>query len=199
MGFIVTKPIETKSGQIHDEFYVRIENAILNKYDSVLSLVIGHYDSVESAKNYLGEYLEDDTHPHGQLNVSMSIHEEIETWVELDGESGSYQMISTAVDWKEYPMYYSYPIVETVLVPTEVFTTTQHSESVEYIDFDENGNEITNTRLEYYDVVTSEIVDVPKRKRNFEIITGSLYEFGYTKIKETYGELFGSENIVDLI
>jgi len=38
-----------------------------------------------------------------------------------------------------------------------------------------------------------------KTLKNIDIITGSVYTYSYNKLKETYKEIFGEENIIDEI
>lgn len=38
-----------------------------------------------------------------------------------------------------------------------------------------------------------------KTLKNIDIITGSVYSYSYDKLKETYKEIFGKENIIDKI
>ena len=38
-----------------------------------------------------------------------------------------------------------------------------------------------------------------KTLKNLDIITGSVYTYSYDKLKETYKEIFGEENIIDQI
>jgi hypothetical protein len=205
MGFIVKRTIETILGNTHDEFYVRVENGILNKWTSTLGIVVGHWDTADSAQTFITQYLEDDSDgPSGMLPVSMSLVEPIETWVDPTSgsygsyETGSFQIIDTAIDWKEYPLYYEYPVTSSEEVTITTYTTSIVSESVEYIDFDETGSEFVANRIEYYEAIVTGSADVVKSKRDFELITGSLYAYGYEKVKQTYREMFGNDNIIDL-
>ena len=44
-----------------------------------------------------------------------------------------------------------------------------------------------------------EVEGVTKTLKNLDIITGSVYPYSYDKVKETYKEIFGEENIIDEI
>jgi len=181
MGFIVKKPVDVLEGASIDEFYVRIENGILNKEASTILIVLSHYDTAENASRYISTYIEDDAtaNPIGVLPVSMSIQ--------------------GTDEWNTYPMHYEFNITSSELVTEATYTELITTESVEYIDFDEYGTEFIATRDEYYSTMITGSREVIKSKRTINLMTGSLYEYGYEKLKSVYGELFGSENIIDLI
>jgi hypothetical protein len=44
-----------------------------------------------------------------------------------------------------------------------------------------------------------EVEEEIKTLKNLDIITGSVYTYSYDKLKETYKEIFGEENIIDQI
>jgi hypothetical protein len=68
-----------------------------------------------------------------------------------------------------------------------------------YIDFDEDGNEVTGSREEWTETVFTGSREVNKSLKNMSSLTGSIYDFVYTQLKGKYGEIFGSENIIDEI
>jgi hypothetical protein len=178
MGFIVKQTIETIDGNQYDEFYVRIESYQIFKIFGDLGVTVAHYDSPESAKKSIPDYLEDSpTGKHGPLNVNFS----------YNGES------------KEWPMWYSFPLVEKVEITETKYNSTWAPEVVEYIDFDENGDEIIKTREEWFESITSEIVVVEKTKKNINLIEPDLYTYAYDKIKAVYADVFGLDNITDSI
>jgi len=180
MGFRVTHPIETINGKVYDEFYVRIENLIIRKQLGNFTVVVGRYDTEESARNLIGDYIEKDTYePKGQLNVTFEI-------------SGSNEM-------KLHSLDYNYFITSSVTVTEQTSTVETLYEEVEYIDFDEDGNEIVKTKLEPYEVTHTGSIDVNYSKREIENYPGSLYELGYEKLKETYGKEYGNDNIKDVL
>jgi hypothetical protein len=177
MGFIVSQSIETFFGDQLDSFYVRIENYQLDKLRGAVGTTIGHYETPETAALVFPKYAEDTPGPYGRIPVSMS----------YNGE------------WKEYPMWYNFPVTASVLV-TEPFTSSSfHTELVDYIDFDENGDEVVRQREEQFETITSGSREVQKTLLDIQLITGSIYEYSYAKVKEVYSEMFGSENIIDEI
>ena len=138
MGFIVSQSVQTLEGNTHDSFYVRIENYNINKIMGVLITTVTHYASKENADSNIPPYIEDGYNGMGagRLNVSMSYNDE----------------------WKEWPMFFSYPLTQSV-----------------------------------------EVDGITKALKNINIITGSAYSYSYDKVKETYKEIFGEENIIDEI
>ena len=102
-------------------------------------------------------------------------------------------------DWKVWPLQYKYSITSSVIDTQIEYTTTYTSQSVNYIDYDNNGNEVMLTEIITTPHIESSSIDIIKTKRDIYNITGSIYEFCYYKVKETYGDIFGSENIIDQI
>jgi hypothetical protein len=177
MGFIVSQSIETFLGETLDSFYVRIENYQLDKLRGFLNTTVAFYETSEAAATNFSKYLEDTPSPQGRVPTSMS----------YNGE------------WMELPTFCSFHITESVIVPTIQYSSSFYTEMVDFIDFDDNGNEITSQREEQIEVVTSESVDLSKTLITIDSITGSIYDTCYTKVKEYYTTIFGSENIIDEI
>lgn len=96
MGFIVSQSVQTLEGNTHDSFYVKIENYHINKIGGFLFTSVAHYESKEYADLNFPPYLEDADSGigAGRLNVSMSYNNE----------------------WKEWPMFFSYPLTQSVEV-----------------------------------------------------------------------------------
>ena len=96
MGFIVSQSVQTLEGNTHDSFYVKIENYNINKIGGFLFTSVAHYESKEYVDMNFPPYLEDADSGIGvgRLNVSMSYNDE----------------------WKEWPMFFSYPLTQSVEV-----------------------------------------------------------------------------------
>lgn len=177
MGFIVSQSIETFFGDQLDSFYVRIENYQLDKLRGTIGTTVAHYETPEAATATFPKYLEDEPAPYGRVTPSMS----------FDGE------------WKEYPMWYNYHVTSSVTINEPFVSSSFHTELVDYIDFDENGDEVVLQREETYETITTGSRDVQKTLLDLGSITGSIYDYAYSKVKQTYSDLFGSENIIDEI
>jgi hypothetical protein len=102
-------------------------------------------------------------------------------------------------EWREYPMWYEFPVTASVLVTEPFVSSSFHTELVDYIDFDENGEEIVKQREETFETTTSGSREVEKTLLDLGLITGSIYEHSYAKVKEVYASMFGSGNIIDEI
>lgn len=177
MGFIVKQPVETFFGDHLDEFYVRIEHYQLDKVRGIIGTTVAHYETPEAATANFPRYLEDTVTPYGRVPVSMS----------YDGE------------WQEYPMHYLFPVTSSVTVNEPFISSSFHTELVDYIDFDENGDEIIKQREEQFETITSGSREVQKTLLDLGLVTGSIYEYSYARVKEAYSEMFGSVNIIDEI
>ena len=177
MGFIVSQSIEALGGDHLDSFYVRVEHYQLNKLRGVIGTSVAHYETSQAAASNFPKYLEDTPEPYGRVPVSMS----------YNGE------------WREYPMWYEFPVTASVLATEQFVSSSFHTELVDYIDFDENGNEVILQREEQVETITTGSIEVQKTLLDLGSITGNIYEYSYNKVKEVYSELFGSENIIDEI
>ena len=103
-----------------------------------------------------------------------------------------------------------------------LFTSVAHYESKEYADLNfppyledaDSGIGIGRLNISmsyndewkewpmsyFYPLTQSVEVDgVTKTLKNIDIITGSAYPYSYDKVKKTYKEIFGEENIIDEI
>jgi hypothetical protein len=177
MGFIVSQSIETLPGDQLDSFYVRIENYQLNNIMGFIGAAVAHYETSEAAASNFPKYVEDTITPYGRIPVSMS----------YNGE------------WREYPMWYEFPVTSSVTL-TEPFTSSSfHTELVDYIDFDENGDEVVKQREEQFETITTGSHEVTKTLLDITLVTGSVYEYAYGRVKQVYSDMFGSENIIDEI
>jgi hypothetical protein len=102
MGFIVSQSVQTLEGNTYNSFYVKIENYNVNKIGGFLFTSVAHYESKEYADMNFPPYLEDADSGIGvgRLNVSMSYNNE----------------------WKEWNMFYSYPLTQSVEIDGEIKT-----------------------------------------------------------------------------
>jgi hypothetical protein len=144
MGFIVSQSVEDRSGNYYDSFYVRIEGYQLNKVQGYIGTSVSHYESKEAAKSNIPDYIDYSTEPFGRINVSMSYNDE----------------------WKEWPMWYKFPLTQSVIVTETHYSSSWHPETINYVDFDEEGNEITGSREEWIETVYSSSVEVPRILKN---------------------------------
>jgi hypothetical protein len=186
MGFIVKHPVQTSDEKQYDEFYVRIENYQLNKVNGYIGVSVAHYETPEAAKNSIPDYLEDEPDGSGRINVAMTHDPSV-----VDDEGN--------IIYPIWNMWYTYPLTEKVVVQEEIKTSSWAPRTVEYVDFDEEGNEVIKTKEEWFETITTTYQDVEKTKKNLSLIDGDPFGYAYAQLKQSYGEIFGSENITDEI
>lgn len=176
MGFVVNCPIVTFDNKKFDSFYVRIENYQVNKYMGTIFISVAHYKDSNFAKIAFGEYMDSEGDSSEMIPVSFS----------HDGTTPS-----------DKPTFYTFYIGDEVIVPTIVNTIIYTPKSIDYIDFDENGNEVVLTKIEQVETIETNIVNITRRLRTISINNNDIYTFGYNKLKETYISIYGSDKIID--
>ena len=196
MGLIVSASYMNNQSN-EESFYSRIELYQVTKDNPHLQIKMRYFLNKDYAdmaseewagqktKNYSGfvdPLIWDDDYVYNPI-VSGSI--DTETFI-----TGGYVQLST---------WYAFP-----LTSSKEFTTSYISESistqiVQYIDFDEDGNEITGSREEII-VTETPVTESVSIDRAYDMtqITGSLFEFGYQKMKEKFQLIFGSQSVFDL-
>lgn len=116
-------------------------------------------------------------------------------------------IVSGAIDTETFitggylqlPTLYAFPLTSSKEFTTSYISESVSTQMVEYIDFDKDGNEITGSREEII-VTETPVTESVSIDNAYDMtqITGSLFEFGYQKIKERFQTMFGSENVFDL-
>ena len=186
MGFIVKHPIKTSEQKEYNEFYVRIENYQLNKVQGYIGVSVGHYETPQAAKLAIPDHLEDEGDGAGRIPTGM-IYGELQTTVDEEGNE----------KYPDFKMWYTFDLTEKVVVQEEIKTSTWAPRTVEYVDFDEDGNEVIKTKEEWFETITTTYVDVEKTKKNINLIDGDPYGHAYNKLKLVYSEIFGEGNVID--
>ena len=180
MGFIVTGSI-TENGGLNrqvDSFYVRLENYTVHKTTGDLVVNSTHYICKESSSAhpiYKEDYLGIDA--SGML-LNQFFHED---------ESYNYG----------HP--FEFPLTESVQVEQTSYSSSFADQVVEYIDFDDDGVEISAYRTESIETITTGSEMVTKSKIDINIITGSMFKYAYDVTKNHYKTIFGASNVKDLI
>ncbi len=180
MGFIVTGSITEGGGQNRavDSFYVRIENYVIHKTTGDLFANTAHYISKESSS----------AHPTYK-----------EDFVGMDASgmlSNQFTHNDTVYNFS-YP--HEFPLTESVQITETSYSSSFEDQSVEYIDFDDDGNEITATRIEAIETIHTSSEEVTKSRIDINVITGSAYQYAYKVVKDKYKDIFGASNINDEI
>lgn len=181
MGFIVSQSIETYDG-VYDSLYFRIESYHMSKPAGIFSVTVAGYPNVEVAKyssQFWGSEREFDI-PSNVIPVLISYND-----VDI-----------------EYPTFVDIPLkrVEAIEVPIFEYQIVSHSIDYEY--YSEPGNPsssmITGSTIQY--VTESIQIGTEFQSRSLSdlsILTGSFYTIAYNAVKEEYGKIFGSQNIID--
>ena len=158
MGFIVTGSIR-ENGNLNrevDNFYVRIENYVIHKTTGDLLVNTAHYISKASSS----------AHP---------IYKEDYTGIDASGH------LINQFNYNSSDYNFAAPFEFSLTTDEQVQQTTYSSsfsdQVIEYIDFDDDGNEITAYRTESIETITTGSETVTKSKININLITGSLYEY----------------------
>lgn len=176
MGFIVNKKIKTSDGRDIDSFYVRIESYCINRPTGYLFVSTRHYIDQESAKKSHGLYIGDSWDHSGAISVNISYDD---------------------VDFHDFQHGFRYNLTEYVQVPVEVNRSSWSHEPMEYIDFDDDGNEIIKNIVEWRETITTETEIQTKEKINLDIVGDDIYSYAYNRIIDSYSEIFGSDNIIN--
>jgi hypothetical protein len=174
MGFKVKRTVEVQGTGTLQEFYVRVDKYTVYKNRSCMTILTGHFTSPEGAQSASGEFFNDEHDYTHQIPTSMSI----------DGTQINYN-----------------PRLE-----VELFTTVENCEPyvsssilrevVDYIDFNEDGEEVTKQRTTYSVVQTE---STTKLRKDLNNITGSIYTFAYDRLKEKYQQDFNPCVIEDIL
>ena len=175
MGFLVTASIETSTNQNLDNFYVRIEDYKVDKSQGYLWTVVAHYTDKIAAEEASVIYQED----YIGRDASGFFHP-------------TFTYNSDAYNWSTVR---NFPLTEEEEVTITTYSSSFVDSSVDYIDFDDDCNEITKTRTERSEVVTTGSGVVTKNKININLITGSVYEYAYKNVIEFYQGVFGASNV----
>ena len=180
MGFIVTGSI-TENGNLNrqvDSFYVRIENYTLHKTTGDLVVNSTHYISKESSSG-------------------MPIYKE--DYVGLDASGTLLNQFIYEDESYNYAYPLEFPLTESVQVEQTSYSSSFADQIVEYIDFDDDGNEISAHRTESIETIITGSEMVTKSKIDINIITGSMFKYAYKVTKDHYKSVFGASNVNDLI
>jgi hypothetical protein len=177
MGLQITGSFIDGFENTQSDYYARIHFYSVDKHFGILNCTMAHFTNKEDAEDFSPTYQED----HNSVDNT--------------GMYGWPYYLPSQSDALPIPLNFNLTEDETV---SEIqYSSSYQDEVVEYIDFDDDGNEIVSERIEPVEVVTSASVDVIKSKINLDLITGSVYEYAYQKVKEYYTGIYGVNNVND--
>ena len=175
MGLLITGSVLDHQDDVYDHFYVRIDSYQLQKSLGQVCATLGFYESKESAVGMFPVYQEDyiGGDASGNLNFIKKDNEVVEGYLE-------------------------FPLTSSEQVTVSTFSSSFEDRMVDYIDYDDDGNEVTKQRSQAIEIISTGSEEVTKSKIRMDLITGSLGEYAYARLKTHMGEIFGSDNVKDL-
>lgn len=176
MGLYITGSLTDGIGGVHNNFYVNIINYFIDKPQGTLNIRIGSFTDKDAASNSFPNYIEDwyTNNAEGYFPTPVS--------------TGSYEWGSSFNVWH---------LTQSEVVNETTYSSSWQDHLVDYIDFDEDGNEIILQRSESIEVVTSSSSDVAKSKIDLGQLTGSIYSYAYDKVRNYFEEIYGVNNVQD--
>jgi hypothetical protein len=94
--------------------------------------------------------------------------------------------------------YIEFPLTSSEQVTVTIFSSSFEDRMVDYIDYDDDGNEVTKQRSQAIEVISTGSEEVTKSRIRMDLITGSIGEYAYGRVKQHFIEKFGSDNVKDL-
>ena len=177
MALNITGSITDGLGNTHENFYTRIDFYRVEKSLGHLCCNVGTYTSQESASVMFPTYQED----YAQSDASGFIPGPL--------TNGSFT-------WT--PSHLRFNLTSSEVVEVITYSSSYDDHIVDYIDYDDDGNEITVQRTESLEVLHSSSQDVSKSRIDLDQITGSVYEYAYNEVKNYYINIFGAANVQDI-
>jgi hypothetical protein len=177
MGFLVTgSQYNTIPWGTLDSMYGRIEWYSFYKEEAVIRASVCLFTTPKSAKS--------------NKQIIYNKLPDIGDVVAVDIEIG--ENIVT------YPTFFEIPLTSSAMVTVPTYANQITSESINYYDFDENGEVVEKTKWEYHtqslEVGTQTLeMDVV----NVEPLTGNIYPFMYNVITSEFKQIFGEDSIIN--
>ena len=175
MGLLITGSVTNYKDDAYDHFYVRIDHYQLQKSLGHVCTTLGFYESKESAEPAFPIYQED--------------------YAQSDN-SGVVDSIKQGEELLEG--YLEFPLTSSEQVTVTIFSSSFEDRMVDYIDYDDDGNEVTRQRSQAIEIITTGSEEVTKSRIRMDLITGSLGEYAYGRVKKHFVDIFGSDNVKDL-
>ena len=168
MGFVINADLETSQGPTQ-ELYVRVEGFSFNKVTAQLGFQVTYWIDREHAIRHNRVYLEEEVKPMVGLVQNKILY------FETPSSDGEELVLSQYIKSK---------VAEEREVDVPVFGTEEVKESVPYVSFDENGDEI----IKYREIIKEKTVEKGTKKELKTVINlqafGNLYEYCYKKLYE---------------
>ena len=178
MGLLITGSFKDMNEATYDSLYCRIDHYQLIKSLGYVATTIGHYVSKEASEPMFPTYQEDyhDSDASGFVAGAINISTD------------------NPVD-----QYIEFPLTQSAQVVVTTYSSSFEDRLVDYIDYDDDGNEVTRQRNQKIEIITTGSEEVTKSRINMDLITGSAYEYAYSRLKNHLKEVYGDNNVNDLI
>ena len=178
MGLLITGSFKDMNEATYDSLYCRIDHYQLIKSLGYVATTIGHYVSKEASEPMFPTYQEDyhDSDASGFVPGAINISTD------------------NPVD-----NYIEFPLTQSEQVVVTTYSSSFEDRLVDYIDYDDDGNEVTRQRNQKIEIITTGSEEVTKSRINMDLITGSAYEYAYSRLKNHLKEVYGDNNVNDLI
>lgn len=175
MGLLITGSITDYQDDVYNHFYVRIDHYQLQKSLGHVCTTLGYYESKDSAVGMFPIYQEDyiGGDASGHLNYIKKDNEIVESYIE-------------------------FPLTSSEQVTITTYSCSFEDRLVDYIDYDDDGNEVTKQRSQAIEIISTGSEEVTKSRIRMDLITGSIGEYAYGRVKTHFEEIFGSDNVKDL-
>ena len=168
MGFIINADLETSQGPTQ-ELYVRVEGFSFNKVTADLGFQVTYWIDREHAIRHNRVYLEEEVKPMAGLVRNNVVYFE-------DPTSEGKELF--------FSQYLKTKIAEKREVETPVYGMQEVKESVPYVSFDENGDEL----IKYREITKEKKVQTGTEKMERSVIDlkafDNIYEYCYKKLYE---------------
>ena len=92
-----------------------------------------------------------------------------------------------------------FSVTQSVDVNVITYSSSFVDKEIDYVDFDADGNEIISTRTESIESVTTGSEVVTKSVFHPNHVTGSVFEYAYSRVKDHYAGIFGVDSITDVL
>ena len=181
MGLVMNIDLETSAGPTK-EGYCRIDTYRIDKVTSRLRFAVTYWVNEKAAGDFNRTYLDEDLKQARSLFSSKVVY---------------YPDQLSEGDEVDLPTFFDVNMAEIVTVDEPILEEQEIEKEVPYISFDENGDEITKTRI----VKKKEQVEVGrktvKREKIDNSIIGDLPTYCYSHIEKELKKIFPKGKIIN--
>ena len=179
MGFIINADLETSQGSTH-HLYGRIESLNFNRVTMEIQIQLSYWESIHYAIN------SNIKHPGEKRKSNLGLVQERVIYYENNTSEGVEIML---------PHYLTVPLSNLKEVEVPIYEIEVVETQVPYVSFDENGEEITKTRILNKEVKNQIGTELQSQDVIDYNILSNLFEFSYKSTIKYIGTLLPAEKI----